>query len=287
MERCRRRGVRPRGLPGRRVLARRRGEGPQREHHEGPLPERREAWRASSSGSSRSISSSRARFRTASACCCRRRASDEFADKFAIQLNDTHPTLAVPELMRLLMDEHGLSWEEAWDITSKTFVVHEPHALARGARDLAAAALLPASCRVTSKSSTRSTGDSSRTSARAFPATKRASHACRSSTNAARRPCAWRTSPRSRATPSTASLRCTHVCFARRVLRDFAEAYPERFTNVTNGVTPRRFIALANPRSRPPADRDDRRRVADRSRPARAACARSRTTRVSGTASAR
>ena len=46
---------------------------------------------------------------------------DKFADKFAIQLNDTHPALAVPELMRLLMDEHGLGWDEAWDITLRSF----------------------------------------------------------------------------------------------------------------------------------------------------------------------
>ncbi|HEY5243894.1 MAG TPA: glycogen/starch/alpha-glucan phosphorylase, partial [Polyangiaceae bacterium] len=45
----------------------------------------------------------------------------DFADKFALQMNDTHPTLAVPELMRLLMDVHGLGWDEAWGITSKSF----------------------------------------------------------------------------------------------------------------------------------------------------------------------
>lgn len=44
----------------------------------------------------------------------------EFPDKVAVQLNDTHPTLAIPELMRLLMDEEGLGWDEAWDLTSRT-----------------------------------------------------------------------------------------------------------------------------------------------------------------------
>lgn len=43
----------------------------------------------------------------------------EFPSKVAVQLNDTHPTLAIPELMRLLMDDEGLGWDEAWDVTTR------------------------------------------------------------------------------------------------------------------------------------------------------------------------
>ena len=60
-------------------------------------------------------------------------------DKVAMQLNDTHPTLAVPELMRILLDEAKLGWDEAWDLTQRTLGVHEPHAAARGAGEVAAA----------------------------------------------------------------------------------------------------------------------------------------------------
>lgn len=47
----------------------------------------------------------------------------EFPNKVAVQLNDTHPTLAIPELMRLLMDEEGLGWDEAWDVTARCLIL--------------------------------------------------------------------------------------------------------------------------------------------------------------------
>ena len=51
-------------------------------------------------------------------------------DKVAIQLNDTHPAMAVAELMRLLLDQAGLGWEEAWDLTTTDAGVHQSHPLA-------------------------------------------------------------------------------------------------------------------------------------------------------------
>lgn len=48
----------------------------------------------------------------------------EFPTKVAVQMNDTHPTLAIPELMRLLLDEEGLGWDEAWDVTTRCIMFH-------------------------------------------------------------------------------------------------------------------------------------------------------------------
>jgi starch phosphorylase len=46
---------------------------------------------------------------------------DKFAEKTAVQLNDTHPVIAIPDLMRILIDDEGLEWDKAWEITTKTF----------------------------------------------------------------------------------------------------------------------------------------------------------------------
>ena len=68
-----------------------------------------------------------------------RRSNDDwstFPEKVAIQLNDTHPAMAVPELMRILLDEAQLGWDQAWDLT-RNAGLHQPHPAARSAREMA------------------------------------------------------------------------------------------------------------------------------------------------------
>ena len=86
---------------------------------------------------------------------------EHFPEKVALQLNDTHPTIGRSELMRLLMDEHGLGWTKSWDITTRVFSFTNhtvlPEALEKWPVELVEN-VLPATCR----SSTTSTGGSPR-----------------------------------------------------------------------------------------------------------------------------
>ena len=173
---------------------------------------------------------------------------ERFHEKFAVQMNDTHPSIAVAELMRLLVDEMAMDWERAWSITRQTCSLHQSHAAARGARALAGAACSAGCCRGCSKSSTRSTRASSTKCAWRSSATRSASSGCRSSMRPASATCAWRTSPASAVTPSMAWRRCTPSCSRATCCSDFAKLWPEKFSNKTNGVTPRRWMVLSNPR---------------------------------------
>ncbi|HQQ78117.1 MAG TPA: glycogen/starch/alpha-glucan phosphorylase [Thermoanaerobaculia bacterium] len=172
---------------------------------------------------------------------------DKFADKFAIQLNDTHPALAVPELMRLLMDEHGLGWDEAWDITERSFNYTNhtllPEALETWPLPLLGR-LLPRHLEIVFEINrrfldavrARFPGDDARLS-RLSLIDERGEKSVRMAHLAA---------VASRRVNGVAEL---HSRLLREtVLADFAALWPERFTNVTNGVTPRRFVGLANPR---------------------------------------
>jgi glycogen phosphorylase len=170
-----------------------------------------------------------------------------FAELFAIQLNDTHPSLAVPELMRLLMDVHGLEWAEAWSITTKaiSYTNHTlmPEALETWPLPLFAR-LLPRHMEIIYEINKRFLDE---VRAR-FPGdeamVQRMSIIDEHGDRSVRM--AYLATVASHAVNGVAAL---HSQLLRdTVLRDFATVWPERFTNVTNGVTPRRFVALANPK---------------------------------------
>ena len=166
-----------------------------------------------------------------------------FADKITFQLNDTHPVIGIPELMRVLMDEYGYDWDTAWTVTNKTFnyTCHTllPEALEVWPSKLIGE-LLPRHLEIiekiqdqfaaelkakgvdeaTIKDMAIYTGDSVRM---AYLATYGGSHV-----------------------NGVAEL---HSQLLKDVtLKNFSDVYPDKFTNVTNGVTPRRFVKLANPR---------------------------------------
>jgi starch phosphorylase len=170
----------------------------------------------------------------------------ELPQILAIQLNDTHPTLAIPELMRLLMDIHGLGWDDAWKITTQTFAYTNhtllPEALETWPLPLVAR-LLPRHLEIIFEINRRFLdvvrakfpGDDARL--------RRMSLIGEDGDKQVRM--AHLATVASHHVNGVAAL---HSRLLREtVLRDFAELWPERFTNVTNGVTPRRFVALANP----------------------------------------
>jgi starch phosphorylase len=172
---------------------------------------------------------------------------DQFADKFALQLNDTHPSLAVTELMRLLVDVHGLSWDAAWKITHRS-IAYTNHTLMPEALETwplpLFQRLLPRNTEILFEINRRFLTavverfpDEPDRVTRMSLIDERGEKTVRM---------AYLATVASHAVNGVAEL---HSRLLREtVLRDFAEMYPERFTNVTNGVTPRRFVALANPK---------------------------------------
>jgi starch phosphorylase len=169
-----------------------------------------------------------------------------FHEKWAVQLNDTHPALAVAELMRLLVDEHGLGWEEAWRVTRATFAYTNhtllPEALEKWSVNLFGT-LLPRHLEIVYEINRRFLDEARKK----FPG---------DDARLARLSLIDETGPRY---VRMAHLACvgSHMVngvarlhselLKQTVLRDFADLWPEKFCNVTNGVTPRRFVALSNP----------------------------------------
>jgi len=172
---------------------------------------------------------------------------EAFPDKVVIQLNDTHPVLAIPELMRLLVDENGMGWEQAWSITRRTFA-YTCHTLLPEALETwpvpLFGRLLPRHLEIiyalnrSFLEDVRATypGDDERI-ARMSLVQEGPEHRVRMANLAV---------VGSFAVNGVAELQSRLL--AQTTLRDFADLWPEKFLNVTNGVSPRRFLGLANPR---------------------------------------
>ena len=171
----------------------------------------------------------------------------KFHEIFSVQLNDTHPALAVSELMRLLIDEHGVAWDEAWEVTQKTFGYTNhtllPEALEKWPLPLFRS-LFPRHLEIIFEINHRFLkqvrelypGDDDRLARMSLidetgdKYVRMANLACVGSF----------------AINGVAELHTELL--ANQVLRDFYEFFPEKFSNKTNGVTPRRFILWSDPR---------------------------------------
>ena len=172
---------------------------------------------------------------------------DNFHEKFAAQLNDTHPAIAVAELMRLLIDEHNLDWDKAWNITQNTlgYTNHTllPEALEKWSLSLFSS-LLPRhleiiyeinhrwlnQVRIKYPNNNEKLSNLSIIDDNGEKYVRMANLACVGS----------------HAINGVAALHSKLL--KETVLKDFYELFPEKFSNKTNGVTPRRWIVLSNPR---------------------------------------
>ncbi|MCL1828245.1 MAG: glycogen/starch/alpha-glucan phosphorylase [Oscillospiraceae bacterium] len=161
----------------------------------------------------------------------------------SIHINDTHPVLAVPELMRILIDEEGYEWDEAWDITTKTisYTNHTimPEALERWSTETYRI-LLPRIYMITHEINERFCkmlwekfpGDWDRIARMAIEGDNEIRMAFLAVVG-------------SRTVNGVAALHSDIL--KKKLFKDFYEVYPERFSNVTNGVTQRRWLEKANP----------------------------------------
>jgi glycogen phosphorylase len=171
----------------------------------------------------------------------------DFADKVVIQLNDTHPVIAIVELMRILVDEEVLGWDEAWSITRRTFA-YTCHTLMPEALETWPVALmqhlLPRHMEIIyninhlflQQVAERNPGDGE--------LLRRLSIIDEDGERRVRM--AHLAVVGSLAVNGVAELHSRLL--ATTTLADFARHWPERFHNVTNGISPRRFLRMANPR---------------------------------------
>ena len=190
--------------------------------------------------------------------------------------------------MRILLDEAHLGWDQAWDLTQRT-LAYTNHTLLPEALEKWPLAwfemLLPRHLEIIYEINRRLLDDV-RTP---FPGRRgpRRSASSLIEEGAEQARSAWPTSPSSARTAPTAWPRSTPSCCARRPCKDLAEMFPERFNNKTNGVTPRRWLLLANPALARVDHRRDRRRLDHRPRASSRSSSRWPTTRASASRFAR
>jgi starch phosphorylase len=171
---------------------------------------------------------------------------DNLADKAAIQLNDTHPAVAVAELMRLLVDEHNMDWDKAWSITQNTIAYTNhtlmPEALEKWSVDLFSA-VLPRHLEIIYEINHRFLEDIRSWYPKDEDLVARVSLIEEGMEKKVRM--AHLATVGSHKVNGVAAL---HTELLKKdVLRDFYHIWPEKFTNKTNGVTPRRWVLLSNP----------------------------------------
>ena len=172
---------------------------------------------------------------------------DNLADKVAIHLNDTHPTLAIPELMRILIDLHGYSWQNAWDVTRRIFS-YTCHTLMSEALETwpveMMAKILPRHLQMIFE-----INDHFLEYVKTYVTTdmdfiRRVSLIEEGYQRKVRM--GWLSVVGSHKVNGVAAIHSDLMVTS--TFADFARIYPERFTNVTNGITPRRWLAVANPK---------------------------------------
>ena len=168
------------------------------------------------------------------------------ADKVAIHLNDTHPTLAIPELMRILMDDKGYTWAQAWSMTRRIFS-YTNHTLMSEALESWSveilARTLPRHLQIIYEINDWFLGEVRTAFPKDEDLVRRVSIIDEYSGRKVRM--AWLAVIASHKVNGVAKIHSELM--VKSIFADFAKIYPNRFTNVTNGVTPRRWIALANP----------------------------------------
>jgi len=172
---------------------------------------------------------------------------DNFHEKFAVQLNDTHPTIAIAELMHLLLDEHGYDWDQAWNITQNTFAYTNhtllPEALERWPVSLFGS-LLPRHLEIIYEINHRFLQQVRDRFPSDDDRVRRMSLIEEGQEQYVRM--AYLACVGSHAINGVAELHSQLL--KDMTLRDFNEMFPEKFFNITNGVTPRRWMVQSNPR---------------------------------------